>query len=143
MSVLDAFLSTSSNARSTFGDDPPAYPALSTISGGKLTQTAGTERRNSTGPWAVDRDGVQRLRRCESFRLNYNKYCTFNGNEPKIVEEVVDDLDVRLRPEPDKVSIITDASFSFISLPGHREGAGRVIKFSIVPAPSRAPYLDG
>lgn len=62
MSVLDAFLSTWSNARSTFGDGPPRTGAQYDRSG-KLTESQNNV--NSAARWAVDRHGVQRLRRCQ------------------------------------------------------------------------------
>jgi hypothetical protein len=65
---------------------------------------------------------------------NFNQYFTFTGDQPKIVEGAVINLDGPAGPEPVKVTRVTDTSFSFISLPGHHEGAGRVIEFSIVPA---------
>jgi len=65
---------------------------------------------------------------------NYNKYFTFSGDQPKIVEGAVVNLNGPAGPEPVKVTKVTDTSFSFVSLPGHHEGAGRVIEFSIVPA---------
>lgn len=65
---------------------------------------------------------------------NYNKYFTFTGDQPRIVEGAVINLNGPAGPEPVKVTKVTDTSFSFISLPGHHEGAGRVIEFSIVPA---------
>jgi hypothetical protein len=65
---------------------------------------------------------------------NYNKYFTFTGDQPEIVEGAVINLNGPAGPEPVKVTKVTDTSFSFISLPGHHEGAGRVIEFSIVPA---------
>ena len=69
---------------------------------------------------------------------NYNEYFTFNGDQPKIVEGAVINLNGPAGPEPVKVTIVTATSFSFISLPGHHEGAGRVIEFSIVPAAASA-----
>lgn len=65
---------------------------------------------------------------------NPNKYFTFTGDQPKIVEGAVINLNGPAGPEPVKVTKVTDTSFSFISLPGHHEGAGRVIEFSVVPA---------
>ncbi len=65
---------------------------------------------------------------------NYNKYFTFTGDQPEIVEGAVVNLNGPAGPEPVKVTKVTDTSFSFISLPGHDEGAGRVIEFSVVPA---------
>jgi len=65
---------------------------------------------------------------------NYNKYFTFTGDQPKIVEGAVINLNGPIGPEPVKVTKVTDTSFSFVSLPGHHEGAGRVIEFSVVPA---------
>jgi hypothetical protein len=67
-------------------------------------------------------------------RKNYNQYFTFTGDQPEIVEGAVINLNGPVGPEPVKVTKVTDMSFSFISLPGHDEGAGRVIEFSIVPA---------
>jgi hypothetical protein len=69
---------------------------------------------------------------------NYNEYFTFTGDQPKIVEGAVINLNGPAGPEPVKVTIATDTSFSLISLPGHHEGAGRVIEFSIVPAAASA-----
>jgi hypothetical protein len=65
---------------------------------------------------------------------NFNQYFTFTGDQPKILEGAVINLNGPAGPEPVKVTKVTDTSFSFISLPGHHEGAGRVIEFSIVPA---------
>jgi hypothetical protein len=65
---------------------------------------------------------------------NYNKYFTFTGDQPKIVEGAIINLNGPAGPKPVKVTKVTDASFSFISLPGHHEGAGRVIEFSVVPS---------
>jgi hypothetical protein len=65
---------------------------------------------------------------------NYNNYFTFTGDQPKIVEGAVINLNGPVGPEPVKVTKVTDTSFSFISMPGHHEGAGRVIEFSVVPA---------
>jgi hypothetical protein len=56
------------------------------------------------------------------------------GDQPRIVEGAVINLNGPAGPEPVKVTKVTDTSFSFMSLPGHHEGAGCVIEFSIVSA---------
>lgn len=66
---------------------------------------------------------------------NFNKYFTFTGDKGQLVEGA----DINLKgplgeDEPVRVTEITPNSFSFVSLPGHMEGPGRVIKFSVVPA---------
>jgi hypothetical protein len=68
---------------------------------------------------------------------NYNKYFTFTGDQPSIVEGETINLRGPLgEPEPVKVTSVTDSGFSFVSLPGHTEGGGRTIVFSVVPAQS-------
>jgi hypothetical protein len=67
---------------------------------------------------------------------NYNKYFTFTGDQPSIVEGATINLDGPTGPEPVKVTKVTDTGFQFVSLPGHSEGPGRVIEFEIVPAAS-------
>ena len=79
MSVLDPFLSTWSNARSTFGDGPPLTGAQYDRSG-KLTESQNNV--NSAARWAVDRHGVQRLRRCEKFRIT-----TTNTSRSMVIAE--------------------------------------------------------
>lgn len=66
---------------------------------------------------------------------NFNKYFTFTADKPSLVNGAVINLKGPLgEDEPVKVTSITPNSFSFVSLPGHGEGAGRVIRFSVVPA---------
>jgi EspA-like secreted protein len=70
----------------------------------------------------------------QEIQNKYNKYFTFTGDQPKIAQGAVINLNGPAGPEPVKVTKVTDTSFSFVSLPGHHEGAGRVVEFSVVPA---------
>ena len=66
---------------------------------------------------------------------HFNNYFTFTGDKGEIVNGAKISLRGPLgEAEPVEVTSVTPDSFSFMSLPGHKEGAGRVIKFSIVPA---------
>jgi hypothetical protein len=71
---------------------------------------------------------------------NYNKYFTFTGDKPSIVEGETINLKGPLgEKEPVKVVAVNENGFSFESLPGHSEGAGRTIVFRIVPSDSQIP----
>ncbi len=66
---------------------------------------------------------------------HFNNYFTFTADKG----ELINGATVNLRGpfgenEPVRVSGITPDSFSFVSLPGHNEGAGRTITFNIVPS---------
>ncbi|MEB3049704.1 hypothetical protein KV112_08140 [Mycolicibacter sp. MYC123] len=68
---------------------------------------------------------------------NFNKYFTFTADK----SEIMNGAKINLKGpfgeyEPVQVTSVTPNSFSFVSLPGHSEGAGRVIRFDIVPAPA-------
>jgi hypothetical protein len=66
---------------------------------------------------------------------HFNKYFTFTADEGEFVNGATIDLKGPFgENEPVKVASLTPDSFSFISLPGHNEGAGRTITFSIVPS---------
>lgn len=66
---------------------------------------------------------------------HFNYYFTFTGDTGELVEGAKINLDGPFgEDEPVQVADIAPDSFSLVSLPGHNEGAGRVIKFSIVPA---------
>lgn len=66
---------------------------------------------------------------------HFNYYFTFTADAGELVKGAKINLNGPFgENEPVQVTDITPDSFSFVSLPGHNEGAGRVIKFSIVPA---------
>ncbi|GAY14068.1 WXG100 family type VII secretion target [Mycobacterium sp. shizuoka-1] len=66
---------------------------------------------------------------------HFNNYFTFTADQGELTTGAVLNLKGPLgEAEPVKVTSITPDSFSFISLPGHNEGAGRTITFSIVPS---------
>jgi hypothetical protein len=66
---------------------------------------------------------------------HFNYYFTFTADTGELVKGAKLNLDGPFgEDEPVQVTGIGPDSFSFVSLPGHNEGAGRVIKFSIVPA---------
>lgn len=73
---------------------------------------------------------------------NYNKYFTLTGDQQSIVPG--ETINLKLPPElqalglkaPVKVLAANENGFSFESLPGHFEGAGRTIVFRIVPEES-------
>lgn len=68
---------------------------------------------------------------------SFSRYFTFTADQNRLVEGATVNLKGPLgEPEPVRVSSVTPTSFSFVSLPGHAEGAGRVIRFMVVPAPT-------
>ena len=68
-------------------------------------------------------------------QTHFNNYFTFTSDAGELVTGVKINLEGPFgENEPVQVTAIAADSFSFVSHPGHNEGAGRVIKFSIVPA---------
>lgn len=68
-----------------------------------------------------------------------NNYFTFTADTGELVNGATVNLTGRLgENEPVQVTGLTPDSFSFVSLPGHNEGAGRTIAFSVVPS-TRSP----
>lgn len=66
---------------------------------------------------------------------HFNYYFTFTADADRLVEGAKLNLNGPFgEDEPVQVTSVTPDSFSFVSLPGHNEGAGRIIKFTIVPA---------
>lgn len=66
---------------------------------------------------------------------HFNYYFTFTADTNSLVEGARLNLKGPFgEDEPVQVTSVTPDSFSFISLPGHNEGAGRIIKFTVVPA---------
>lgn len=73
----------------------------------------------------------------DEVKKNFNNYFTFTGDQSQLVEGATVNLKGPLgENEPVRVTSMSPNSFSFVSLPGHSEGAGRVIKFSISPSGS-------
>ncbi|BBX05487.1 hypothetical protein [Mycolicibacterium aichiense] len=70
-------------------------------------------------------------------RAHFNNYFTFTADPADLVEGATINLQGPFgENEPVKVVSVTPDSFTFVSLPGHNEGAGRTITFSIVQAPA-------
>jgi hypothetical protein len=84
-------------------------------------------------PFSTNESWTQR-QIAQEVLANYNRYFTFTGDQPSIVEGATINLDGPTGAEPVKVTRVTDTGFQFVSLPGHSEGPGRVINFEIVPA---------
>lgn len=81
------------------------------------------------------REGWSKEKIMAEVQENFNRYFTFSADTGKLVEGATVNLKGPFgEDEPVRVTDVTPNSFSFVSLPGHMEGAGRVIKFSIVPA---------
>ncbi|WP_149441032.1 hypothetical protein [Mycolicibacterium sp. P1-5] len=79
-------------------------------------------------------------------RTHFNNYFTFTADQSVLVEGATINLKGPFgENEPVKVVSVTGDSFTFVSLPGHNEGAGRTITFSIVrsqvnPIPGRLDW---
>ncbi|WP_396929691.1 hypothetical protein [Mycolicibacterium sp.] len=70
-------------------------------------------------------------------RTHFNNYFTFTADQAELVEGATLNLKGPFgENEPVKVVSVTPDSFTFVSLPGHNEGAGRTITFNIVQAPA-------
>jgi hypothetical protein len=68
-------------------------------------------------------------------QAHFNNYLTFTADTGELVKGATMNLEGPFgENEPVQVAAIAPDSLSFVSLPGHNEGAGRVITFSIVPA---------
>jgi hypothetical protein len=66
---------------------------------------------------------------------HFNNYFTLTADEGELVNGATVNLKGPFgENEPVKVTSLTPDSFSFVSLPGHNEGSGRAITFSIVPS---------
>lgn len=73
----------------------------------------------------------------DEVKQNFNKYFTFTGDQSQLVEGATINLKGPAgEDEPVRVTSMSPTGFSFVSLPGHSEGAGRVIKFGISPSGS-------
>lgn len=85
-------------------------------------------------PFSTD-EGWTKEQIMSEVQKHFNYYFTFTGDTGELVKGAKINLKGPLgENEPVQVTNIAPDSFSFVSLPGHNEGAGRVIKFAIVPA---------
>ncbi len=106
--------------------DDPYFDAPPDPTGGYGSYHYGYEFHTREG-WTKEQIMVE-------IQRNFNRYFTFTGDADLTVGATLNLTGPFGESEPVRVSDIGANSFSLVSLPGHAEGAGRVIKFTVSPA---------